>query len=85
MKKDNETVHHFALRVQQLVKKGWSNESASTINLKNDETLTKGLPKKVKDFAHRRQVKDVSTLLEPLIPFHTLVRHVDFEDKLLKK
>ena len=34
----------------------------------------------MKDFAHRRQVKHVSTLLEPLIPFHTLVRHVDSED-----
>ena len=80
MKKDNETVRHFALRVQQLVKKGWCNESASTINLKNNEIFTKGLPKKLKDFAHRRQVKHVSTLLEPSIPFHTLVRHVDSED-----
>ena len=34
MKKDNETVRQFALRVQQLVKTGWCNESASTINLK---------------------------------------------------
>ena len=47
MKKDIETVRHFALRVQQLVKKGWCNESASTINLKNNEIFTKGLPKKL--------------------------------------
>ena len=80
MKKDIETVRHFALRVQQLVKKGWCNESASTINLKNNEIFTKGLPKMLKDFAHRRQVKHVSTLLESSIPFHTLVRHVDSED-----
>ena len=80
MKKDIETVRHFALRVQQLVKKGWCNESAATINLKNNEIFTKGLPKKLKDFAHKRQVKPVSTLLEPSIPFHTLVRHVDSED-----
>ena len=33
-KKDNETVRHFALKVQQLVEKGWCNENASTINLK---------------------------------------------------
>ena len=46
MKKDNETVRNFALRVQQLVKNGWCNESASTINLKNNEFFTKGLPKK---------------------------------------
>ena len=50
MKKDNETVRHFALRVQQLVKKGWCNENAATINLKNNEIFTKGLPKKLKDF-----------------------------------
>ena len=37
-KKDNEKVRHFALKVQQLVEKGWCNENASTI-------FTKGLPK----------------------------------------
>ena len=63
-----------------MVKKGWCNESPSTINLKNNEIFTKGLPKKLKDFAHKRQVKHVSILLEPSIPFHTLVRHVDSED-----
>ena len=80
MNKDNETVRHFALRVQQLGKKGWCNENAATINLKNNEIFTKEIPKKVKDFAHKRQVKHVSTLFEPSIPFHTLVRHVDSED-----
>ena len=79
MKKDNETVRHFALRVQQLVKKGWCNKSASTINLKNNEIFTKGLPKKLKDFAHKRQVKHVSTLLKPSMTFHALVRHDDSE------
>ena len=79
VKKDNETVRHFALREQQLGKKEWCNESASTINLKNNEIFTKGLHKKLKDFAHRRQVEHVSTLLEPSIPFQTLVRHVDSE------
>ena len=34
----------------------------------------------MKDFAHKRQVKHVSTFFEPSIPFHTLVRHVDSED-----
>ena len=80
MKKDNETVRHFALGVQQLVKKGWCIENAATINLKNIEIFTKGLPKKFRDFAHKRQVKHVPTLLEPSKPFHTLVRHVDSED-----
>ena len=79
MKKDNETVRHFALRVQQLFTKGWCNENAATINLKNNEIFTNGLPKKLNDFAHKRQVKHVSTLLELSIPFHTLT-HVDSED-----
>ena len=52
--KHNETVRHFALRVQQLVKRGWCNENAATINLKNNEIFTKGLAKKVKDFAHKK-------------------------------
>ena len=80
VKKDKETVHHFALNVQQLVEKGWCNENASTINLKCNEIVTKGLPKNLKDFANKRQVKHTSTVLEPSIPFHTLVKLVDAED-----
>ena len=79
-KKDNETVRHFALKVQHIVEKGWCNENASTINLKFNEIFTKGLPKNLKDFANRRQVKHTSTVLEPSIPFHTLVKLVDVED-----
>ena len=85
MKKDNKTVRHFALRVQQLVKKGLCNENAATISLRNNEIFTKGLPKKLKDFTHKRQVKHVSTLNEPSIPFQTLVRHVDSEDIAYEK
>ena len=70
-KKDNETVRHFALKVQQLVEKGWCNENASFINLKCNELFTKRLPKNLKDFANKRQVKHTSTVLEPSIPFHT--------------
>ena len=77
-KKDNETV--IALKVQQLVEKGWCNENASTINLKCNEIFTKELPKNLKDFANKRQVKHTSTVLEPSIPFHTLVNLVDAED-----
>ena len=79
-KKDKETVRHFALKVQQLVEKGWCNENASTIILKCNEIFTKGLPKNLKDFANKRQVKHTSTVLEPSIPFHTLVKLVDAED-----
>ena len=38
------------------------------------------LPKNLKDFAKKRQVKYTSTVLEPSIPFHTLVKLVDAED-----
>ena len=78
--KDKETVRHFAQKFQQLVEKGWCNENASTINLKCNGIFTKGLPKNLKDFANKRQVKQTSTVLEPSIPFHTLVKHVDAED-----
>ena len=79
-KKDNETVRYFALKVQQLVEKGWCNENASTINLKCNEIFTNGLPKNLKDFTNERQVNHTSTVLEPSIPFHTLVKLVDAED-----
>ena len=79
-KKDNKTVHHFALKVQQLVEKSRCNENASTMNLKCNEIFTKRLPKNLKDFANKRQVKHTSTVLEPSIPFHTLVKFVDAED-----
>ena len=62
-KKDNETVRYFALKVQQLVEKGWCNENASTINLKCNEIFTKGLPKNLEDFANKKQVKHTSTVL----------------------
>ena len=78
--KENETVRHFALKVRQLVEKGWCNENASTINLKCNEIFTKGLPKNLKDFANKRHVKHTSTVLEPSIPFHTFVKLVDAED-----
>ena len=79
-KNDNKTVRHFALKVQQLVEKGWCNKNASIINLKCTEIFTKGLPKNLKDFANKRRVKHTSTVLEPSIPFHTLVKFVDAED-----
>ena len=80
IKKDNETVRHFALKVQRLVEKGRCNENASTIYLKRKEIFTRGLPKNLKDFDNKRQVKHTSTVLEPSIPFHTLVKLVDAED-----
>ena len=44
---------NIALKVQQLVEKGWCNENASTINLKCNEIVTRGLPKNLKDFANK--------------------------------
>ena len=80
VKKDIETVRHFAFKVQQLVEKGWCNENASTISLKNYEIFTKDFPKNLKDFANKRQVKHTSTVLEHSIPFHPVVKLVDAED-----
>ena len=85
LKKDNENVRHFALKVETLVKQGWYNEYPSTINLKCNEIFTRGLPKKLKNFANKRQVKHISSSLEPSIPFHSLVNMVDSEDITLEK
>ena len=52
-KEDNETVRHFALKVQQLVEEGWCNENASSINLVCNEFFSKGIPKNLKDFANK--------------------------------
>ena len=38
-----------------------------------------------KDFANKRQVKHISSSLEPSIPFHSLVNTVDSEDITLEK
>ena len=85
VKKDNENVRHFALKVETLVKQGWYNEYPSMINLKCNEIFTRGLPRKLKDFANKRQVKHISSSLEPSIPFHALVNMVDSEDITLEK
>ena len=68
------------LNFNSWLKRGWCNENASTIDLKWKEFFTKGLPKNLKDFANERQVKHTCTVLEPSIPFHTLVKLVDAED-----
>ena len=75
---------HFALKVETLVKQGWYNEYPSTINLKCNEIFTRGLPKKLKDSANKRQVRHISNSFEPSIPFHSLVNMVDSEDITLQ-
>ena len=47
--KESEKVRHYALKVQQLVEKGWSNECAETINPEYNEIFTRGLRRKLKD------------------------------------
>ena len=49
-KNKTENVLDFALKFQQLYKKGWCNESALPINLKCNEIFTTGLPKNWKTF-----------------------------------
>ena len=56
------------------------NENVSTNHLKCNEIFTEGRPKNLRHFANKRQVKHTSTVLEPSIPFHTLVKLVDAED-----
>ena len=85
VKNDNENVRHYALKVEILVKQGWYNEYPSTINLKCNEIFTRGLPKNLKSFANKRQVKHISSSLEPYIPSHSLVNMVDSEDIGLEK
>ena len=72
-------------KLKPLVKQGWYNEYPSTIKLKCNENFTRGLPKKLKDFAKKRQVKHISSSLEPSVPFHSLVNMVDSEDITLEK
>ena len=81
----NENVRHYALKVETRDQQGWYNEYFSTINLKSNEIFTRDLPKKVKDFANKRQFKHISSSLEPFIPFHSLVNIFDSEDITLEK
>ena len=77
--KETENVHHYAQKIQQIVEKGWCNESAPTIKLKYKELLHPNINKKTERLANERQVKHNSTVMEPSIPFHTLVKLVDAE------
>ena len=78
VKKPNETGRHFAFKVQQLFEKGWCIGNALTMKLKCTKIFSKSF-KKINDFANKRQVKSTSTVLEPSIPFRTLVKLVDAE------
>ena len=85
VKKYNEKLRHPALKVYILGKQGWYNEYLSTINLKCNAIFPRVLPRKVKIFANERQVRHISSSLEPSIPFLSLVIMVDSEDITLKK
>ena len=85
VKKENEHVRYYALKVETLVKQGWYIEYPSTINLKCNAIFTRGLPKILKDFANKLQIKHKSSSLEPSISVHSLVNMVDSEDITLKK
>ena len=64
------------MKVQQIFEKGWCYESAASNNLNFKEIATGELPKKLKNLAHKRQVKHTSVVMEPSSPFHTLVKLV---------
>ena len=76
-RKGMENLLRFPLKVPPESEKGWRDEPAATINLKCTETFIRGLSKKLKDFALKRQIKQTTAETEPSIPFHTHVKHVD--------
>ena len=41
--------------------------------------------KKLRDFAHKRQIKHAPFVMEPSVPFHTLVKLADAEDITTEK
>ena len=73
------------MKVQQLVEKVWCNESVATNNLKCNENFTEGSPKILKDLAHERLGKQIATVMEPPIPFHTIVSLCDADDFTIEK
>ena len=77
--KETENVNHYVPIGQHLIEKGWFIKPAGTSNLNCNEVSTRGLPKRLKNFAHKRQVEDTSTAMDPSVPFHTLVTLVDAE------
>ena len=78
-KKETGNIRHYALKGQQLNVRGWCMESAAIINIKCYEVFIGRLPRKLKDFAHKRQIRPESTVVQTPIPFHTLVKLVDAE------
>ena len=79
-KEKTEFVGHYAANVRQLAEKGSCKESAATINLKGSEIFTRGLRKKLKTWALKRQIKHRSTVTEPSISFHTPVKFAEAEN-----
>ena len=67
VQKDDENVRQYALKVENIVEQGWYDEYLSTVNLKCKDSST--LPKKLKDFASKRQVKYFQAHLNPLFSF----------------
>ena len=57
----------------------------ATFNLNCNESFTGGLPKKLEDFAQKRQIIYTPTVIEPSVLFHTLVELVDAEDNTNEK
>ena len=82
---ETETVRQNAPQVQQSIEKIWCSETAATNNVKCNGIFTRRLPKKLKDFAHKRQVVHTSTVMEPSIPILTLVELVEAEVIMNKK
>ena len=81
-RKKTEKVRLYALKVQHLVEKGCYKESDEPWSI---EKFARGLPDKLEDVAHKRQVNYTSTATELFIPFRRLVKHVDAEEFTTEK
>ena len=68
VKKDNEKIRHYALKVETLVKQGWYDEYPSTINLECNESFTWGLPKKLTDLLTNVKLNIFQVHLNLLFP-----------------
>ena len=72
-------------KVEKKFKKGLCIESSAIPNLKCDEVFTQRLPKKLEDFAQRRQFKHNTTVMYPFLPILTLIKTVRAENCTIKK
>ena len=78
-RKKETGIFQYALKVQHIFEKRWCKESPAIFNFKYKEIFIRGLPKKLENIVHERQVKHTLTVMETYIPFHSLAKFVAAE------